>query len=61
MMPGLSWPVALGLGAIVPPPDAVAATAIAHRLRLPRRVVTILEGESPAPDHRSERHRLFQE
>lgn len=36
----------LALGAIVAPPDAVAATAVAKRIGLPRRVVTILEGES---------------
>ncbi|GAA0809856.1 Na+/H+ antiporter [Spirilliplanes yamanashiensis] len=36
----------LALGAIVAPPDAVAATAVARRIGLPRRVVTILEGES---------------
>src|SRR6266700_3203294 len=38
------------LGAIVSPPDAVAATAIAERLRVPRRIVTILEGESLVND-----------
>lgn len=43
---GLSWPAAFVLGAIVSPPDAVAATTIAERLNLPRRLVTILEGES---------------
>jgi CPA1 family monovalent cation:H+ antiporter len=37
---------AVALGAVVAPPDAVAATAIARRTGLPRRVVTILEGES---------------
>ncbi|QNE22447.1 Na+/H+ antiporter [Kribbella qitaiheensis] len=37
---------AFALGAVVAPPDAVAATAIARRVGLPRRVVTILEGES---------------
>src|SRR5262245_63831007 len=42
----MSWPVAFALGAIVSPPDAVAATAIARRLRIPHRLVTILEGES---------------
>jgi Na+/H+ antiporter len=36
----------LALGAVVAPPDAVSATAIARRIGLPRRVVTILEGES---------------
>ena len=38
------------LGAIVSPPDAIAATAIAERLRVPRRIVTILEGESLVND-----------
>jgi CPA1 family monovalent cation:H+ antiporter len=37
---------AFAFGAIVAPPDAVAATAIARRIGLPRRVVTVLEGES---------------
>lgn len=43
---GMSWQVAFVLGAIVAPPDAVAASSIASRLHLPRRVVTVLEGES---------------
>jgi monovalent cation/hydrogen antiporter len=42
---GLSWAVAVVLGAIVSPPDPVAAVAVAGRLGLPRRMVTILEGE----------------
>jgi CPA1 family monovalent cation:H+ antiporter len=46
LMPGLPWAVALALGAIVAPPDEIAATAIAARLAVPRRIVTILEGES---------------
>src|SRR2546426_3255931 len=46
LIPGMSWPVALALGAIVSPPDAVAATAIARRLGIPYRIVTVLEGES---------------
>jgi Na+/H+ antiporter len=46
LVPDLSWPLALALGAVVAPPDAVAATAIGRRIGLPRRVVTILEGES---------------
>ena len=41
-----SFAVAFALGAVVAPPDAVAATAIARRIGLPRRVITILEGES---------------
>ena len=43
---GLSWPVCFVIGAIVAPTDAVAATAIASRLGLPRRLVTLIEGES---------------
>lgn len=50
LLPGIGWPAAIALGAIVSPPDAVAATAIAGRLGLPRRVVTILEGESLVND-----------
>ncbi|WP_435770044.1 Na+/H+ antiporter [Nocardioides sp. SYSU DS0651] len=46
VVPEVSWPLALAIGAVVAPPDAVAATAIGRRLGLPRRVVTILEGES---------------
>src|SRR5207249_3260337 len=46
LIPGTTWAVALVLGAIVAPPDEIAATAIAARLAVPRRIVTILEGES---------------
>ena len=46
MVDGLSWGVAFTLGAIVSPTDALAATAIARRLGVPRRLVTLLEGES---------------
>ena len=46
VVPTLGWPMAIVLGAIVSPPDAVAATAIGRTLRLPRRIVTILSGES---------------
>jgi monovalent cation/hydrogen antiporter len=42
---GMPWAVAVVLGAIVSPPDPVAAVAVAGRLGLPRRLVTILEGE----------------
>ncbi len=38
------------LGAIISPPDAVAATAITERLRVPQRIVTVLEGESLVND-----------
>ena len=46
LLPEVGWPAALAIGAVVAPPDAVAASAIARRIGLPRRVVTILEGES---------------
>lgn len=42
----LTWTAAFVLGAIVSPTDAIAATAIAQRLGVPRRIVTVLEGES---------------
>ena len=50
LFPGMSWAVAIALGAIVSPPDAVAATAIVSRLPVPRRTITILEGESLVND-----------
>ncbi len=46
LVPDLPWWAAFAIGAVVAPPDAVAATAIGRRIGLPRRVVTILEGES---------------
>ena len=46
LVPQIPWAAAFVLGAIVSPPDAVAATAILSRLNIPRRIVTILEGES---------------
>jgi CPA1 family monovalent cation:H+ antiporter len=46
LIPDIGWPAAFAIGAVVAPPDAVAATAIARRIGLPRRIVTILEGES---------------
>lgn len=46
MIPALPLAVTFGLGAIVAPPDALSAVAIARRLGLPRRLVTILVGES---------------
>lgn len=46
LLPGLPWAAAVALGAIVSPPDAVAATSIVTRLPVPRRIITILEGES---------------
>ena len=46
LVPEMPWWAAIALGAIVAPPDAVAAAAVLSRLRLPRRIVTVLEGES---------------
>src|SRR5947208_11244932 len=46
----LPLPVGFVLGAIISPPDAIAATAITDRLKVPRRIVTILEGESLVND-----------
>ncbi len=43
---GLEFAVAFAIGAVVAPPDAVAATAVGRQIGLPRRLVTILEGES---------------
>ncbi|MET8949497.1 Na+/H+ antiporter [Streptomyces sp. NPDC004393] len=45
IVPGLSVAAAVALGAVVAPPDPVAATAVAGQLGLPRRLVSILEGE----------------
>jgi Na+/H+ antiporter len=47
---GLPWPVAFTLGAIVSPTDALAATEITSRLGAPRRVVSLIEGESLVND-----------
>ncbi|HEU5009174.1 MAG TPA: Na+/H+ antiporter [Gaiellaceae bacterium] len=46
----LSWPSAFVLGAIVSPTDPLAATSIARRLGVPRKLVTIVEGESLVND-----------
>ncbi|MFH8723875.1 Na+/H+ antiporter [Streptomyces termitum] len=50
LVPDLPLAAALVLGAVVAPPDAVAATAIARRLGLPHRITTILQGESLVND-----------
>ncbi|AYG80504.1 putative Na(+)/H(+) exchanger [Streptomyces hundungensis] len=50
LVPDLPLTAALVLGAVIAPPDAVAATAIARRLRLPSRITTILQGESLVND-----------
>ncbi|MDQ4071529.1 MAG: Na+/H+ antiporter [Actinomycetota bacterium] len=47
---GLPWPVAFVLGAVVSPTDAVAPAAIVRRLGVPRRIVTVIEGESLTND-----------
>ncbi|HEV3496915.1 MAG TPA: Na+/H+ antiporter, partial [Actinomycetes bacterium] len=46
MVEGMTWPVAFALGAIVSPTDPLAASAIGRRLGVPRRLLTVLEGES---------------
>jgi CPA1 family monovalent cation:H+ antiporter len=46
LVPSLPWWAAITLGAIVAPPDAVAAASVLSRFRLPKRIVTVLEGES---------------
>ena len=50
LIDGLPWAAAFALGAIVSPTDPVAATTIARRLGAPRRLVTIIEGESLVND-----------
>jgi CPA1 family monovalent cation:H+ antiporter len=44
--PDMSWAAAITLGAIVAPPDASAAAAVLRRLKLPHRMLVVLEGES---------------
>jgi CPA1 family monovalent cation:H+ antiporter len=46
LVPEVPWAAAVALGAVVAPPDAVAATAVLRQLRPPHRILTILEGES---------------
>ena len=50
IIPGFTWPLAFVLGAVVSPPDAVAASGIIKGLGLNKRVITILEGESLVND-----------
>ncbi|MFN8689418.1 MAG: cation:proton antiporter, partial [Cyclobacteriaceae bacterium] len=50
IIPNFGWGEAFVLGAIISPPDAVAATAATKGLNLPRRIITILEGESLVND-----------
>ncbi|MBT2326176.1 cation:proton antiporter [Variovorax paradoxus] len=46
LVPEMPWPVAIALGAIVAPPDAAAATAVMRQVKLPHKLLKILEGES---------------
>lgn len=46
VVPGLPWSVCFAMGAVVSPPDAVAAKAVLERLALPKRIMVLLEGES---------------
>ena len=50
LFPGFDWRIGVMLGAVVAPTDAVAATAIASQIGLPRRIVDLLEGESLVND-----------
>jgi Na+/H+ antiporter len=45
LVPGFGWPLAFTLGALVSPPDAVAAEAIFERIPIPRRIAAIVTGE----------------
>jgi len=45
-VPGATWALGFVLGAIISPPDAAAATSSLKNVRLPRRIIAILEGES---------------
>jgi CPA1 family monovalent cation:H+ antiporter len=49
-LPGFDWRMGVALGAVVAPTDAIAATSIARRIGLPKRIVDILEGESLVND-----------
>src|SRR6185295_17422559 len=46
LVPEMPWPVAIALGAIVAPTDAAAATAVMRQVKLPHKLLKILEGES---------------
>jgi NhaP-type Na+/H+ or K+/H+ antiporter len=50
VIPGFGWPESFVLGAIISPPDAVAAAAATVGLKVPKRLITILEGESLVND-----------
>jgi len=46
LVPEMPWAIAIALGAIVAPPDAAAATAVMRQVKLPHKLLKILEGES---------------
>lgn len=50
IVPGATWAAGFVLGAIVSPPDAVAATNVIRNLPVPKRIITVLEGESLVND-----------
>jgi len=50
MLPGFDWRMGLVLGAVVSTTDAIAATSIAERLGLPKRITDVIEGESLVND-----------
>jgi CPA1 family monovalent cation:H+ antiporter len=50
LLPDLPLAAGFALGAIISPPDAIAASAMAEHLRIPRRIITVIEGESLVND-----------
>jgi CPA1 family monovalent cation:H+ antiporter len=50
IIPGISWPVAFVMGAVISPPDEVAIIAVAERLGIPRPILVALEGEGLVND-----------
>lgn len=50
LIPGFTWPLAFLLGAIVSPPDAVAATSALRQIKLPKKLSALIEGESLVND-----------
>lgn len=50
MIPQLGWPLAIAIGAIISPPDDVAIMAIAEKVRIPSRILSVLKGEAMLND-----------
>lgn len=50
LIPELGWPLSIVLGAVISPPDDVAILAIAEKIRVPTRILTILKGEAMLND-----------